>query len=369
MPRCAVLRLDHRDNPHTGWAAACPGGSGPFTCGAQRLRRELRPDRLPANGRQGCITSAHAATQHLHLVPSPASAPSASHSSHACVLHRMQEVLSLPTQCALGREACSHPVQPSPLAPCCSSFPKCSPSPPPISSHLLTCCTPLLSCQATEADLRPAFTPAGFVWELTLPRSASGRGRGFAFVGFTCKAHAGARVRVVVWYATLRSSTCMCGDARRPAWAFRCQTWDKEQSCDHTFRRLSAPPPCRSLPPSPSPAERAIKLVNGQTLAGRPVAVDWAVAKAQFDAKAARWVGPGLPCMLHCSLSAARKSKDCRLLSNCNPNRSLWHAATPQRPAKMRRRRRRPRRASRRALMGLTTAIQRTRQPAAAPRW
>ena len=73
--------------------------------------------------------------------------------------------------------------------------------------------------QATEAQLRQAFEPAGFVWELTLPRSAGGRGRGFAFVGFTCKAH----------------------------------------------------------------AERAIKLVNGQPLAGRPVAVDWAVSKAQFD--------------------------------------------------------------------------------------
>jgi nucleolar protein 4 len=72
--------------------------------------------------------------------------------------------------------------------------------------------------QATEAHLRQAFAPAGFVWELTLPRSSTGRGRGFAFVGFTSKAH----------------------------------------------------------------AERAIKLVNATKVAGRPVAVDWAVAKAQF---------------------------------------------------------------------------------------
>ncbi|KAI3438130.1 hypothetical protein D9Q98_000571 [Chlorella vulgaris] len=71
---------------------------------------------------------------------------------------------------------------------------------------------------ATEAHLRQAFAPAGFVWELTLPRSSTGRGRGFAFVGFTSKAH----------------------------------------------------------------AERAIKLVNATKVAGRPVAVDWAVAKAQF---------------------------------------------------------------------------------------
>ena len=80
-------------------------------------------------------------------------------------------------------------------------------------------CLPL----ATEAQLRGAFEPAGFVWELTLPRSASGRGRGFAFVGFTCKAH----------------------------------------------------------------AERGIKLVNGQAVAGRPVAVDWAVAKAQYGSQQA----------------------------------------------------------------------------------
>jgi nucleolar protein 4 len=73
--------------------------------------------------------------------------------------------------------------------------------------------------QATEADLRAAFSSAGFVWELTLPRSASGRSRGFAFVGFTCKLH----------------------------------------------------------------AERAIVLLNGQAVAGRPVAVDWAVAKAQYS--------------------------------------------------------------------------------------
>lgn len=77
--------------------------------------------------------------------------------------------------------------------------------------------------QATEEDLRTAFSPAGFVWELTLPRSASGRGRGFAFVGFTCKAH----------------------------------------------------------------AERGIRLVNGQAVAGRPVAVDWAVSKSQYGAQAA----------------------------------------------------------------------------------
>lgn len=83
--------------------------------------------------------------------------------------------------------------------------------------------------QANEAQLRAAFEPAGFVWELALPRSATGRGRGFAFVGFTQRAH----------------------------------------------------------------AERAIKLVNGQAVAGRPVAVDWAVAKAQFGQQAGGEGGEG----------------------------------------------------------------------------
>ena len=83
--------------------------------------------------------------------------------------------------------------------------------------------------QATEAQLRAAFEPAGFVWELTLPRSASGRGRGFAFVGFTQRAA----------------------------------------------------------------AERGIKMVNGQAVAGRPVAVDWAVAKAQYGQQAAGEGGEG----------------------------------------------------------------------------
>lgn len=49
------------------------------------------------------------------------------------------------------------------------------------------CCTPV---QVTEAELRGAFQPAGFIWELTLPRTPDGRPRGFAFLGFTCRAHA-----------------------------------------------------------------------------------------------------------------------------------------------------------------------------------
>jgi nucleolar protein 4 len=80
-----------------------------------------------------------------------------------------------------------------------------------------------LPFKATEADIRAAFFPAGFIWELTLPRGADGQPRGFAFVGYTCRAH----------------------------------------------------------------AERAIKLVNGTSVAGRPVAVDWAVAKREYEAAGA----------------------------------------------------------------------------------
>jgi nucleolar protein 4 len=67
--------------------------------------------------------------------------------------------------------------------------------------------------------LRAALAPAGFVWELNIPRRPDGTPRGFAFAGFVCRAA----------------------------------------------------------------AERAIKAVNGLELGGRVVAVDWAVGKAAFD--------------------------------------------------------------------------------------
>ncbi|KAL6779538.1 hypothetical protein ACKKBG_A12680 [Auxenochlorella protothecoides x Auxenochlorella symbiontica] len=74
----------------------------------------------------------------------------------------------------------------------------------------------------TEGALREAFSPAGFVWEVSVPRSAGGRARGFAFVGFQCHID----------------------------------------------------------------AERAIRTVNGTAVAGRTVAVDWALSKAQFQGEA-----------------------------------------------------------------------------------
>lgn len=80
-----------------------------------------------------------------------------------------------------------------------------------------------LSFSADEAALRAALSPAGFVWELNLPRKPDGRPRGFAFAAFTCRAH----------------------------------------------------------------AERAIAVANGLEVGGRAVAVDWAVGKAAFISSAA----------------------------------------------------------------------------------
>ena len=80
-----------------------------------------------------------------------------------------------------------------------------------------------LSFSADEAALRAALSPAGFVWELNLPRKPDGRPRGFAFAAFTCRAH----------------------------------------------------------------AERAIAVANGLEVGGRAVAVDWAVGKAAFVGSAA----------------------------------------------------------------------------------
>jgi len=73
-----------------------------------------------------------------------------------------------------------------------------------------------------EAALRALLSPAGFVWELNIPRRPDGSPRGFAFAGFTCRSH----------------------------------------------------------------AAKAIALANAVVLGGRPIAVDWAVGKAAFAAAA-----------------------------------------------------------------------------------
>jgi RNA recognition motif-containing protein len=69
-----------------------------------------------------------------------------------------------------------------------------------------------------DEALRRLLHKAGFIWEVKIPRGPDGRAQGFGFVAFTCKSH----------------------------------------------------------------AEKAIALANGKLVMGRPVAVDWAVAKAQY---------------------------------------------------------------------------------------
>ncbi|GAQ92352.1 nucleolar protein 4 [Klebsormidium nitens] len=81
-----------------------------------------------------------------------------------------------------------------------------------------------LAFQAKESALRDLFSQAGFVWQLTMPRNPEGRLRGFAFVGYTSKAD----------------------------------------------------------------AEKAIASLNGAKISGRPVVVDWAVAKSQYEAHVAQ---------------------------------------------------------------------------------
>ena len=72
----------------------------------------------------------------------------------------------------------------------------------------------------SDATLRQLFCSVGFVWDVHLPKQETGRARGFAFVAYTCRAH----------------------------------------------------------------AERAIASLNGAVLAGRAIAVDWALSKRHYDA-------------------------------------------------------------------------------------
>lgn len=76
--------------------------------------------------------------------------------------------------------------------------------------------------RATEELLLRTFNTAGFVWDLHIPKAEDGRMRGFAFVSFTARAH----------------------------------------------------------------AEQAIASLNGTVVAGRAIAVDWALSKKHYDAHA-----------------------------------------------------------------------------------
>lgn len=75
-----------------------------------------------------------------------------------------------------------------------------------------------LAFKATDEDIRTACAKAGFVWDLTVPRDFHHKPKGFAFAAFTSKAD----------------------------------------------------------------AERAVSKVNGTAIAGRPVAVDWALSKHSY---------------------------------------------------------------------------------------
>ncbi|KAG6540867.1 hypothetical protein Mapa_017741 [Marchantia paleacea] len=87
-----------------------------------------------------------------------------------------------------------------------------------------------LPFQITESQLREIFTPVGFLWEVTIPRKPDGMCKGFAFVGFINR----------------------------------------------------------------SDAEKAIKAVNGKSIGKRPVAVDWAVGKKEYETAISTAKTPGL---------------------------------------------------------------------------
>ena len=77
-----------------------------------------------------------------------------------------------------------------------------------------------IAFSATPAGLLKLFSTVGFVWDVHIPKLDNGRARGFAFVAYTCQEH----------------------------------------------------------------AEAAIKRLNGSTLAGRAIAVDWALSKRHYEA-------------------------------------------------------------------------------------
>ena len=76
-----------------------------------------------------------------------------------------------------------------------------------------------VSFKAAEAEIRAAMSAAGFVWELTIPKDFHGKPKGFAFAAYTRKAD----------------------------------------------------------------AERAVKEVNATAIAGRQIAVDWAMSKHEYN--------------------------------------------------------------------------------------
>ncbi|KAL3680177.1 hypothetical protein R1sor_023133 [Riccia sorocarpa] len=86
-----------------------------------------------------------------------------------------------------------------------------------------------LPFQATETEVRELFSHVGFLWEVSIPRKPDGTSKGFAFVGYTTKAN----------------------------------------------------------------SEKAIKSMNGKTVGKRPIAVDWAVGKSQYETAVSAAKAPG----------------------------------------------------------------------------
>ena len=82
--------------------------------------------------------------------------------------------------------------------------------------------------QATEAHVRAALQQAGFVWELTMPRGADGKLRGFAFAAFTTRAQAE------------KAITTVNGTVRDSLWAAYSHSYSSMQDGVLTTRLCSA---------------------------------------------------------------------------------------------------------------------------------
>jgi len=98
---------------------------------------------------------------------------------------------------------------------------------------------------ATEEMLHRQFSSAGFVWDLHIPTGENGAMRGFAFVAYTARAHAELAI------ATLNGKV-VAGRAIAVDWAL-----SKKHYEAHFTHLATAEPAAASEPPAPSAAEEA----------------------------------------------------------------------------------------------------------------